>query len=66
MADLYDISMKDAIDSLVEDVIKDQDFMGEKVTKAKAKILVLNALMYNVVSNEVCNQVRFLCGQDTD
>ena len=66
MADLYDIPVKDAINSLVEDVIKDQEFMGEKVTKAKAKILVLNALMYNVVSNEVCNQVRCLCGQDIE
>ena len=66
MTDLYDIPMKDAIDSLIEEVINDQAGFGEKITKSKARILIANALMYNVVSNEVCNQVRFLCGQDVD
>lgn len=66
MADLYNVPMKDAIESLIEDVINDQANLGYKLTKTKARTLIANALMYNVVSCEVCNQVRFLCGQDVD
>ena len=66
MADLYNIKASDAINHLIDDVISDQEQLGVEITKARAKILVLNALMYNVVSCEVCNQVRYLCGQEID
>lgn len=66
MTEMYDIKASDAINHLIEDVISDQEQLGVKITKAKAKILVLNALMYNVVSCEVCNQVRYFCDQEID
>lgn len=66
MKDLYDIKTSDAINNLIEDVISDQEQLGVKITRAKAKVLVLNALMYNVVSCEVCNQVRYFCDQEID
>jgi len=66
MTEMYDIKASDAINHLIEDVISDQEQLGVKITKAQAKVLVLNALMYNVVSCEVCNQVRYFCDQEID
>jgi len=66
MKDLYKITATTAIDNLIEDVMADQESLGAKVTKAEARTLVLNALMYNVVSCEVCNQVRYLRDQDIE
>lgn len=66
MVELYNIKVSDAINHLVDDVLADQEQQGVTLTKAQAKVLVLNALMYNVVSCEVCNQVRYLCDQEID
>ena len=53
--ELYDPTMKQAIDSLAEDVSEKQE-----ISKKRAKLLVLNALLYNTVIEEVNEQVAFL------
>lgn len=57
MADieLYDPTAKQAIDNLTENIAKWQG-----INKKRAKLLVLNALFYNVVSEAVNDQVAFL------
>ena len=56
--ELYDPTAKQAIDSLVNDIAKWQN-----ISKKRAKLLVLNALFYNVVSEAVNDQVAFLIEQ---
>ena len=53
--ELYDPTMKQAIDNLTNDIAKWQD-----ISKKRAKLLVLNALFYNVVTEAVNDQVAFL------
>ena len=53
--ELYDPTMKQAIDNLTEDIAK-----GQNISKKRAKLLVLNALFYNVVTEAVSDQVAFL------
>ena len=53
--ELYDPTMKQAIDNLTDDIAKWQE-----ISKKRAKLLVLNALFYNVVTEAVNDQVAFL------
>ena len=53
--ELYNPTMKQAIDSLTEDISEKQN-----ITKKRAKLLVMNALFYNVVTEAVNEQVAFL------
>lgn len=56
--ELYDPTMKQAIDNLTDDIAKWQN-----ISKKRAKLLVLNALFYNVVTEAVNDQVAFLIEQ---
>ncbi len=60
MKDLYQISRKEALDSLIEEAIKDHP----ELTKRQAETLVCNALMYNVVIASVGEQINFLLDID--
>ena len=53
--ELYNPTMKQAIDNLTVQVAKWQN-----ISKKRAKLLVLNALFYNVVTEAVNDQVAFL------
>lgn len=55
MKELYDIQMGQATEYLVGEIAYQFD-----VTKKLAKKLLANALMYNVVREEVLEQVAFL------
>lgn len=55
MRPLYDFTATQVIDSIAKDV---QEIHG--VSKAMAKKLVINALIYNCVTDEVLGQVDFL------
>ena len=56
--ELYDPTMKQAVDNLIDDVAQ-----WQQISKKRAKILVLNALFYNVVTEAVNDQVAFLIEQ---
>ena len=56
--ELYNPTMKQVIDSLTDDIAKWQE-----ISKKRARLLVLNALIYNVVSEAVNDQVAFLIEQ---
>lgn len=53
---LYDVNTSDVMNVLVNDVM---EYCNVK-TKKLAKALVLNALLANVVSEDIINQVNFL------
>lgn len=57
MRELYNVTMTDVIDTIAEDVMAKYN-----VSKAKARKLVCNALIYNCVTEEVLGQVDFLMG----
>ena len=60
MRELYDLTATQAIGYLVDDVVE-----AKGISRALAKKLVINALIYNTVSEEVFSQVCFLMGEDT-
>lgn len=55
---LYDPTMKQAIDNLTDDIAT-----SHEISKKRARLLVLNALFYNVVIEAVNDQVAFLIEQ---
>ncbi len=61
MKELYDFTTKEVVDHLCERVIE-----RDKMTKAQAKRLVLNALIYNCVIDEILGQIDFLMGKDEE
>lgn len=61
MKELYNLTSKEVIDNLCERVIE-----RDQMPKAQAKKLVLNALIYNCVIDEILGQVDFLMGKDMD
>lgn len=61
MQELYDLTTKEVIDHLCERVQE-----RDKMTKTQAKKLVINALIYNCVIDEILGQVDFLMGKDLD
>ena len=61
MKKLYELTTKEVIDHLCERVQE-----RDKMTKAQAKKLVLNALIYNCVIDEILGQVDFLMGKELE
>lgn len=61
MKELYNLTSKEVIDNLCERVIE-----RDQMPKAQAKKLVLNALIYKCVIDEILGQVDFLMGKDMD
>lgn len=55
MMELYNITASEAIACLVDEIAEDKG-----ISKALAKKLVLNSLLYNVVIAEISNQVEYL------
>lgn len=55
MAELYNISAAEAVAILAE-----EQAAKRGITKAQAKKLVINALLYNVVAAEIDNQIDFI------
>ena len=58
MKELYDLTATEVIGFLVDDVMAQH----KGLTKKEARKLVLNALIYNVVTSEVYGQIDFLMG----
>jgi len=54
-----EISLKDATDYLIDELM--QEF---KISKAKARKLLANALLYNVVINEIKDQADYILHQE--
>lgn len=55
MKDLYELKVSDVIGQIADDVVEN---LGIKKTLAKK--LVVNALVYNCVQEEIISQVKFL------
>ena len=55
MKDLYELKASDVIGQIADDVVEN---LGIKKTLAKK--LVVNALVYNCVQEEIISQVKFL------
>lgn len=62
MKELYDLTATEVINILVDDVMKQHNGLSKQM----AKKLVLNALIYNCVAEEVYGQVDFLMGSEED
>lgn len=62
MRELYDLTAAQALESAIESVIENNPGMSKK----QAKTLVLNALLYNCVIDEICGQVNFLMGKEEE
>jgi len=58
MRELYKLTATEVIDGLVDEVLG----VHEGLTRQTAKKLVLNALIYNCVIEEIIGQVNFLMG----
>ena len=54
--ELYDIKASEAISILADDVKE----RHPNITKAMAKKLVVNALIYNLIAEEIVDQVDFI------
>ena len=52
---LYDYTMKQVVDYLVDDIAE-----SKGVSKVLAKKLLINALTYNLVTDEISSQIDFL------
>lgn len=58
--ELHDISAAKALSFAVDRLLR----IHPDMTKAQAKKLVYNAVLYNVVMDEIMGQVSFLMGED--
>lgn len=61
MKDLYELKVSDVIGQIADDVVEN---LGIKKTLAKK--LVVNALVYNCVQEEIISQVKFLAEIEDD
>lgn len=61
MKDLYELKVSDVIGQIADDVVEN---LGIKKTLAKK--LVVNALIYNCVQEEIISQVKFLAEIEDD
>ena len=61
MENLKDLTMTQVVNFYADSISKDKD-----ISKSLAKKLFLNALMYNLVYNEIEHQINFLMGIDDD
>lgn len=59
MKELYNLTASEVIDYIADDVVKNKG-----VSKALARKLVKNALIYNCVTEIVYEQVMFLMGEE--
>ena len=59
MIELENLKMSDVLNYLADKVTEDFE-----VNKSLAKKLVINALLYNVVIEEIENQIRFLIDEE--
>ena len=55
MKRLENFTMKEVTDYIIEDIVKER-----VITKSLARKLLINALLYNVVIDEINNQIDFL------
>lgn len=59
MKELYDCTLKEVIDDIVADVAEEQE-----ISKKLARTLVINTLLYNVVTESVKEQVAYLLDRE--
>lgn len=59
MTQLDNLTMKEVTEHLADRIATDFD-----VTKKDAKKLLINALSYNIVVEEIENQISYLLGED--
>ena len=55
MRRLENFTMKEVTDYIIKDIVKER-----AITKSLARKLLINALLYNVVIDEINNQIDFL------
>jgi hypothetical protein len=55
MKELENYTLKEVTDMLIEDISKEK-----QVSKSLARKLLINALSYNVVMEQISNQIDFL------
>ncbi len=60
MRELYDLKTSEVIDNIIKEVREHDPAISSK----DAKKLILNALIYNCVIEEIIGQVDFLMGKD--
>ncbi len=60
MTELYDLTVAEALEHSINRVMEE----NPELTKRQAKKLVLNALIYNCVVDEIAGQVNFLLGKE--
>lgn len=60
MEGLYDLTVNEALESVINSVLK----CNPELKKREAKKLVLNALIYNCVVDEIVGQVNFLLDKE--
>lgn len=60
MTELYDLTVAEALEYPIKVVMEN----NPELSKKKAKALVLNALIYNCVVDEIAGQVDFLLGKE--
>lgn len=61
MRDLYDLTASEVIGDMAADLATQKG-----ISKALAKKLILNALIYNCVQDEIMGQVDFLMGDEQE
>lgn len=61
MHELYNLTAADVVGYIADDVVKNKG-----ISKSLARKLVINALIYNCVTEVVYEQVEFLMGEDDD
>lgn len=59
MRELYDLTINQGAETVVKEVM---EYFG--VSKAKAKLLVANALIYCCVTEEIMGQIAFLLDRE--
>lgn len=60
MEGLYDLTVNEALESAINSVLE----CNPELKKREAKKLVLNALIYNCVVDEIVGQVNFLLDKE--
>lgn len=61
MHELYNLTASEVVGYIADDVVKNKG-----ISKSLARKLVINALIYNCVTEIVYEQVEFLMGEDGD
>ena len=61
MMELYDFTLKQVTDYLINNIAQEKN-----ISKTLARKLFINAITYNVVTEEINNQIDFLIGYEED